>query len=196
MVEIHVNLTDTEYKILKKIKWLEGENGEKLHSLLKWYIKEQPSLKSDYYRLQREETQESLDKSLHDIWNTYEETDTPLLEMDPKRVEELLKKLEEINVVRNIGMHTIPTGKFKDIWKTVIHDVITESPDMNEFSAACLTTLLLLNEFSMGTLTREELRDATILLNEGWLFIYAAAIHEARSYIKKREERRRRIRQD
>jgi hypothetical protein len=180
-----VTLSDTEYEILNKLDKLEGKNGERLHSLLRYFIRTHPSLKSDYYGLKREETKEKLEQGLKDIWKAYEKTINPIEACSPEKVEKLVKDLSEMNVIHVVGKNTyIPTSEFRGVWKMVFHDIAAESPEMDEYNAACITTLLLLDEFSIGTMGRDDLRDATILLNEGWLFVYATAKKRAREFMK------------
>ncbi len=47
-----------------------------------------------------------------------------------------------------------------------------------------ITYVQLLKEFGVGTLSKETIRDAAILLNEGWLYIYAKKMREAREFMK------------
>jgi len=49
------DLTEIEFDILKNLKDVEGEEGEKLKNLLKLYIYTTPELKSSAYALTRSE---------------------------------------------------------------------------------------------------------------------------------------------
>ncbi len=66
----------------------------------------------------------------------------------------------------------------------LLHDITSESKELDEYSAACMATIQLLMEFGAGTLSDEKIRDATILINEGWMFVYATAMKKAREFMK------------
>lgn len=66
----------------------------------------------------------------------------------------------------------------------LLHDIVTENRDMNEYSAASIATIQLLMEFGAGSLSRETIRDGTIFINEGWMFDYATQIKKAREFKK------------
>jgi hypothetical protein len=78
----------------------------------------------------------------------------------------------------------IPSNKFRSLFKMLLHDIATESGNMDEYSAACVATIQLLMEFGAGVLSNETIRDGTIFLNEGWMFIYATAMKKARDFMK------------
>jgi hypothetical protein len=42
----------------------------------------------------------------------------------------------------------------------------------------------LLMQFSAGSLSKETIRDGAIMINEGWMFVYATAMKKAREFIK------------
>ncbi len=180
-----VTLSDMEYEILKKINIVEGEDGEKLRNLLRLYISTIPGLKSSEYALKRVENKEEIDSILRDVWAEYELTDNPTETWKDDKIDKLMSDLVEINVLVKTGeKQFIPTSKFRNLFKMLLHDIATESKEMDEYSAACIATIQLLIEFSSGTLGRETIRDGTILLNEGWLFAYATAMKKAREFMR------------
>lgn len=180
-----VTLSDIEYEILKKINVVEGEDGEKLRNLLRLYISTIPGLKSSEYALKRVENKEEIDSLLRDVWAAYELTDNPTETWKEDKIDKLISDLVEINVLVKTGeKQFIPTSKFRNLFKMLLHDIATESKEMDEYSAACIATIQLLKEFSGGTLGKETIRDGTILLNEGWLFVYATAMKNAREFMR------------
>lgn len=180
-----VTLSDMEYEILKKINVVEGEDGEKLRNLLRLYISTIPGLKSSEYALKRVENKEEIDSLLRDVWAAYELTDNPTETWKNDKIDKLMSDLVEINVLVKTGeKQFIPTSKFRNLYKMLLHDIATESKEMDEYSAACIATIQLLIEFSGGTLGKETIRDGTILLNEGWLFTYATAMKKAREFMR------------
>ncbi|HLB70778.1 MAG TPA: hypothetical protein VJJ51_07010 [Candidatus Methanoperedens sp.] len=183
--ELTVTLSDLEYEILKKMKVVEGEDGEKLHNLLRLYISTIPELKSSEYALKRSENKEELEGLLRDVWAAYELTDNPVEQWEENRVTKLISDLVEINVLVKVGgQDIIPTGKFRTIFKMLLHDIATEDREMDEYSAACMATIQLIIEFSAGSVSKETIRDGTIMINEGWMFAYATAMKRAREFMK------------
>jgi len=75
--DLTVTLSDIEYEILKKLKVVEGNDGEKLRNLLRLYISTIPELKSSDYALRRIENKDEIDEILRDVWAAYEVTDYP-----------------------------------------------------------------------------------------------------------------------
>ena len=66
----------------------------------------------------------------------------------------------------------------------LLYDIATENKNMDEHVAALMAVIQLLKEFGVKTLSKETIRDAAILLNEGWLYIYAKRMRTAREFIK------------
>jgi len=183
--ELTVTLTDTEYEILSKMTIVAGEDGEKLRNLFRYYVSTIPELRSSEYALKRAENKEELDAQLKLVWESYEDTDNPMEKWDEARLKRLYTLLLEINAIMKIGEDQFtPSNKFRGLFKMLLHDVATESKDMDEYSAACIATIQLLQSFSSGTLSKEDIRDCTILINEGWLFAYATAMKRAREFMK------------
>lgn len=182
--DLTVTLSDLEYKILCNIKLVEGEDGEKLKNLLRLYIATVPELKSSEYALKRVENKEEIEKSLQSVWAEYEITDNPIEHWNEEKINKLINDLVEINVLVKTGeKQFIPANKFRSLFKMLLHDIAAES-NIDEYSAACIATIQLLMEFGIKTLGEETIRDGTILVNEGWMFVYATAIKKARQFMK------------
>lgn len=183
--DLKVTLSDIEYEILKKIKIVEGDEGEKLRNLFRLYITTVPELKSSEYALKRVENKDKIEEILRDVWAQYELTDYPTEHWSQDKVNKLTGDLLEINALVKIGeKQYIPSNKFRSLFKMLLHDITTESKDMDEYSAACEATIQLLNEFGVGTLGKETIRDGTIFINEGWMFVYSTAMKKAREFMK------------
>lgn len=183
--DLKVTLSDIEYEILKKLKIVEGDNGEKLRNLLRLYITTVPELKSSEYALKRAENKDEIEEILRDVWAQYEPTDYPTELWKDDKINKLTGDLIEINALVKIGeKQYIPSNKFRSLFKMLLHDIATESKDMDEYSAACMATIQLLMEFGVGSLSKETIRDGTIFINEGWMFVYATAMKKAREFMK------------
>lgn len=183
--DLIVNLSDIEYKILNNIKIVEGSDGEKLRNLLRMYISTIPELKSSDYLLKRAENKEKIEELLKNVWNEYETTDYPTELWKDDKINKLTDDLLEINILMKTGeKQFIPSNKFRSLFKMLLHDIVTENKDLDEYSAACMATIQLLMEFGAGALSDETMRDGTIYLNEGWMFVYATAVKKAREFVK------------
>ncbi len=183
--DIVVTLTDLEYEIFKKMKVVEGENGDKLKNLFRLYVSTIPELKSSEYALKRVENKDFIEEILRDVWAQYEVTDSPAEHWKEDKINKLMSDLVEVNVLIKTGeKQFMPTNKFRSIFKMLLHDIATESKDRDEYSAACVASIQLLMEFGGGALDKETIRDGTILINEGWMFVYATAMKRAREFMK------------
>lgn len=183
--DLKVTLSDIEYEILKKIKIVSGVDGEKLRNLLRLYIATVPELKSSEYALRRVEYKDEIEEILRDVWAQYEPTDYPMEYWKEDKLNKLISDLVEINVLVKTGeKQFIPSNKFRSLFKMLLHDITTESRDMDEYSAACVATIQLLMEFGAGALSKETIRDGTIFINEGWMFVYSTAMKKAREFMK------------
>jgi len=187
MPKVCADLSDIEYEILKNLKMVEGVDGEKLRNLLRHYIYTIPDLKSSEYALKRIENKKEIEKNLQNVWDAYEITDYPAENWSEDRINELTSNLIEINVLMKVSERQfIPANKFRTLFKMLLHDIVTENRDMNEYSAASIATIQLLMEFGAGSLSKETIRDGTIFINEGWMFDYATQIKKAREFKKTR----------
>lgn len=182
---LNVTLSDIEFDILKKMTLVEGLDGEKLKNLLRYYIFTLPELKSDKYALKRVENKEEIESYLREVWAAYELTENPTEAWNETKINKIINDLIEVNVLLRTGdKQYIPTNKFRNLFKMLLHDIATESKDMDEYSAACVATIQLLMEFGGGVLGKETIRDGTIFLNEGWLFVYPTAMKRAREFMR------------
>ncbi len=182
---LNTNLSDIEYDILKKMTLVEGLDGEKLKNLLRYYIFTLPEMKSEKYALKRVENKEEIESYLREVWAAYELTENPTEAWDETKINKIISDLIEVNVLMKTGdKQYIPTNKFRNLFKMLLHDIATESREMDEYSAACIATIQLLMEFGAGVLSKEIIRDGTIFLNEGWLFVYPTAMKRAREFMK------------
>jgi hypothetical protein len=182
---LNVTLSDIEYEILKKVTIVEGEEGEKLKNLLRYYLFNLPELSSAKYALKRVENKDEIESYLRDVWAAYEIMDNPTEVWKEEKINKLTADLIELNVLLKTGeKQYVPANKFRGMYKMLLHDIATESRDMDEYSASCVATIQLLMEFGAGVLSKEMIRDGTILLNEGWLFVYATAMKKAREFMK------------
>jgi len=182
---LNVTLTDIEYEILKKMTIVEGEEGEKLRNLLRYYIFTLPELKSAEYALKRVENKEEIEEYLREVWAAYELTENPTEVWKEDKIKKLTSDLLEINVLLKTGeKQYVPGNKFRSLFKMLLHDIAIESKEMDEYSAACVAVIQLLMEFGAGVLSKETVRDGTIFLNEGWLFVYSTAMKKAREFMK------------
>ncbi|HEY9206039.1 MAG TPA: hypothetical protein VIO58_08965 [Candidatus Methanoperedens sp.] len=185
MLKVCADLTDIEYDILKKIPFVEGKNGEKLRNLLRYYISTMPELKSSEYALERIEKKKEIEEIVAEVENEYESTDDPVEKWGDDKTGKLTGELVEINVlVKADENQFMPAYKFKSLFKMLIHDIATESRDMDEYTAAILAAIQLLMEFGGGSLSKETIRDAAILINEKWMYAYAGAMKKAREFMK------------
>lgn len=182
---LNVTLSDIEYEILKKVTIVEGEEGEKLRNLLRYYLFNLPELRSAKYALKRVENKEEIESYLREVWAAYELVDNPTEVWKEEKINKLTSDLIELNVLLRTGeKQYVPSNKFRNLYKMLLHDIATESRDMDEYSASSVATIQLLMEFGAGVLSKEMIRDGTILLNEGWLFVYATAMKKAREFMK------------
>lgn len=185
MPEVCANLSEIEYEILKSLKIVEGEDGEKLKNLLRYYISTTPELKSSEYALKRVEHKNEIEENLQNVWDAYEITDYPTENWSEDKKNKLTSDLIEINALMKAGEgQFIPSNKFRTLFKMLLHDIVTENRDIDEYSAACVASIQLLMEFGAGTLSNETIRDGTIFINEGWMFDYATEVKKAREFMK------------
>jgi hypothetical protein len=184
MPKVEVDLTDKEFEILTSLEKIEGKDGEKLRNLYRFYLSSIPELKSKDYELKRFEDKDEIDEILKSIFDIYKTTEYPVDAWEDDKIDEIIDELTNINVLEiNEGVRIV-TSKFRDLFKMLLHDIATANKDMDEHIAALIAAIQLLKEFGVGTLKRDMIRDASILLNEGWLYIYSKRIREAREFMK------------
>ncbi len=184
MPKVEVDLTEKEFEILQSLEKIAGEDGEKLRSLFRYYLSSLPELTSKDYELKRFDDKDEIDEILKSIFDIYKKTEYPVDAWENERIDKLIDELTDINVLEaNEGVRIVPS-KFRDLFKLLLHDIATENKDMDEHVAALIAVIQLLKEFGVGTLKKETIRDGAILLNEGWLYIYAKKMREAREFLK------------
>lgn len=160
MPEVCANLSEIEYEILKSLKIVEGEDGEKLKNLLRYYISTTPELKSSEYALKRVEHKNEIEENLQNVWDAYEITDYPTENWSEDKINKLTSGLIEINALMKAGEgQFIPSNKFRTLFKMLLHDIVTENRDIDEYSAACVASIQLLMEFGAGTLSNETIHE-------------------------------------
>ncbi len=185
MPKVCVDLSDKEYEILTELKNVEGMDGEKLRSLFRYYLYTIPALKSSYYALKRVENRKEIEEILGEVQEAYKNTEYPIDGWGEDKTKKLIDELVEINVLAKADENrSIPKGKFRGLFKKLLHDIATENKDMDEYIAGYFAIIQLLMEFGVGTLSKEKIRDATMLINDGWLFVYPKAMKEAREFKK------------
>ncbi len=185
MLKVCADLSEIEYDILKKISFVKGENGEKLRNLLKYYISTMPELKSSEYALKRIEKKKEIEEMVAAVENEYRDTDDPLEKWSDDKIGKLTGDLVEVNVlVKTDENQFMPAYKFKSLFKMLLHDIATESRDGDEYTAAIMAAIQLLMEFGGGSLSKETIHDAAILINKEWMYTYAGAMKKAREFMK------------
>jgi hypothetical protein len=185
MPRVCAQLSEIEYKILKNLEIVEGENGDKLRNLLRYYIFTTPDLESSQYALKRIENKRELDELLEDVEASYENTDNPVGLWNEDKINKLTMDLVEINVLIKTGENQfIPANKFRSLFKMLLHDIATENIEIDEYEAAIVAAIQLLIEFGSGSLSKETIRDGAIFVTEVWMFSYASAMKKAREFKK------------
>jgi hypothetical protein len=185
MPKVEVDLTDKEFEILKSLEKVEGKDGEKLRSLYRYYLSSIPELKSKDYELKRFEDKDEIGEILKGIFEIYKKTEYPVDAWENEKIDKLIDQLSSIHVLETSdeGVRIVP-ARFRDLFKMLLHDIATENKDMDEHVAALIAVIQLLKEFGVGTLYKDTIRDSAILINEGWLYVYAKKMREAREFLK------------
>ncbi len=185
MPRICIDLSEIEYKILKNLEIIKGDDDDKLRNLLRYYISATPELKSLQYALKRSEDREEIDKLVSEVEAAYGESDNPVELWEDDRINKLAADLVEVNVLMRTGENQfVPANKFRSLFKMLLHDIATESDELDEYEAAVVASIQLLMEFGSRSLDRETIRDGTIFITEGWMFSYASAMRKAREFKK------------
>ncbi len=185
MPQVCLELSEIEYKILKSLDIIEGENGDKLRNLLRYYIFTSPELKSSVYAIKRVENKKEIDELLEDVEASYENTDNPVETWSEEKVNKLTSDLAEINVLVKTGEgQFILANKFRGLFKMLLHDIATETTEIDEYEAAVVAAIQLLMEFGSGSLNKDTIRDGAIFITEVWMFTYASAMKKAREFKK------------
>ena len=185
MPSVCAELSEIEYKILKNLEIVKGENGDKLRNLLRYYIFTTPEMESWQYAVKRVENKGEIDELLAGVEASYENTENPVELWSKEKIDKLTADLVEINVLTKTGENQfIPANKFRSLFKMLLHDIATETAEMDEYEAAIVAAIQLLMEFGSGSLSRETIRDGAIFITEVWMFSYANAMKKAREFKK------------
>jgi hypothetical protein len=185
MPRVCSELSEIEYKILKNLEIVKGENGDKLRNLLRYYIFTTPELESSQYAVKRAENREKIDELLAEVEAAYENTDDPVELWNKDKIARLSSSLTEINVlIKTSENRFIPANKFRSLFKMLLHDIATETTQIDEYEAAVVAAIQLLMEFGSGSLDNETIRDGAIFVTEVWMFSYASAMKKAREFKK------------
>ncbi len=188
MPRICVDFSEKEYEILKELTYVKGDDSEKLRNLFRYYLSSIPALKSSYYSLKRFENKDEIEDILKKVLEAYKGSEYPTENWNDEKIKKLISDLTEINVFFKVDeKRAMPERKFRNLFKKVLYDIATERKDMDEDVAGYMAIIQLLIEFGVGTLDKETLSDATILINDGWLFAYPKAMKEAREFKKTRK---------
>src|SRR5574341_1083967 len=117
MPKVCTDLSDKEYEILLSLKTIEGNDGEKLRNLFRYYLSTIPELKSSDYALKRFEDKEEIDEILKDVYEVYKKTEYPVDEWENDKIDRLIDELIEINVLTIAeGVRTV-SSRFRDLFK-------------------------------------------------------------------------------
>ncbi len=185
MPRVCSELSEIEYKILKNLEIVKGDNGDKLRNLLRYYIFTTPELESSQYAVKRAEQREKIDEFLAEVEAAYENTDNPVELWNEDKIAKLSASLIEVNVLIKTGENQfVPANKFRSLFKMLLHDIATESTKIDEYEAAVVAAIQLLMEFGSGSLDKETIRDGAIFITEVWMFSYASAMKKAREFKK------------
>jgi hypothetical protein len=185
-----VEFSDREYQILLKLNEFEGDDSQKLKELFTNYLSQTPRLRAGYHLIKLDETQDHMLEILDSIYKEYESNPTPLEGWTQSKYDKIQEDLLQIEIIRPMGAGRFGlTSRFKKPWLTVYNSTSKVFPDLDEFSQAYIATVYMLDYFSRGTFEAELLRDATIILNEFYLYSYALAkkqAHNAQKAITKK----------
>lgn len=185
-----VEFSDREYQILLKLNEFEGDDSQKLKELFTNYLSQTPRLRAGYHLIKLDETQDHMLEILDSIYKEYESNPSPLEGWTQSKYDKIQEDLLQIEIIRPMGAGRFGlTSRFKKPWLTVYNSTSKVFPDLDEFSQAYIATVYMLNYFSRGTFEAELLRDATIILNEFYLYSYALAkkqAHNAQKAITKK----------
>jgi hypothetical protein len=112
MPRVCAELSEIEYKILKNLVTVKGENGEKLRNLLRYYIFTTPEMESSQYALKRGENKGEIDELLAGVEASYENSDNPVELWSEEKINKLIADLVEINVlIKTAENQFIPATK-------------------------------------------------------------------------------------
>jgi len=188
---IVVKLSDREHQILETIDEIPGNCSQKLKELYIQYLQTSPRFKADFHIIKLEEKKDLLLEVLTSIWKEYEISSSPMEDWDNEKFSRIRDELMQVNAIQQMGVgNYIPTQAFKKPWLSAFHKTSKIFPDIDEFSQAGITSAYVLTHLSRDTFPIELLKDAAIILNEDFMFVYAIAKKRANDFseaIKKRK---------
>ncbi len=167
-----------------------GDTDEdKLKSIFLEYASMRRDVQIEYEFYKRKLVWDKVMRILEMVWEAYEDgedIEDVVARWSIEKIEAIEHILREYMIVTppDKNWTYFPTHKFRLRWKRLFNQLIHEYPEMYEYSAACAATIYLVDEFSMESLSDEELRDDTILLCEGWFFAMAECAVTARKFMK------------
>jgi len=142
-------------------------------------------MESSQYALKRTENKKEIDELLAEVEASYENTDNPVELWSEEKINKLTADLVEINVlIKTAENQFTPANKFRSLFKMLLHDVATETTEIDEYEAAVVAAIQLLMEFGSGSLSKETIRNGSIFITEVWMFEYASAMKKAREFKK------------
>jgi len=187
---IVVKLSDREHQILETIDEIPGDCPQKLKELYIQYLQTSPNFKADFHIIKLEEKKDLLLEVLASIYKEYETSNSPMEDWDKEKFNKIRDELVQVNAIQQMGVgNYIPTPDFKKPWLSAFHKTSKIFPGLDEFSQAGITSAYVLTYLSRDTFPAELLRDAAIVLNEDFMFVYAIAKKRANDFseaIKKR----------
>ena len=186
MKVVTVTLNDEQYNILKKIRIVGDTNGDKLKNIFLEYASTQRDVQVDYEFYKQKLVWDKIMRILEMVWESYENGEDVVASWPIEKIEAIEHMLRGymIITVPDKNLTYLPTHKIRIFWRRLFNRLIHEYPEMYEYSAACAATIYMVDEYSMGSLNDEELRDSTIILCEGWFFALAERTVSARRFMK------------
>ena len=189
MKVLTVTLNDEQYNILKKMRIAGDTDEDKLKNIFLEYASKQRDVQIEYDIHKRKLVWNKVMRILDMVWEEYgdgediEDVFAHWTIEKTEKIEHILSQYQ-IGTLPDKNLTYLPTQKFRLYWRRVFTRLIHEYPDMYEYSVACAATIYLVDEYSMGSLSDEELRDCTIILCEGWFFELAERSVNARKFMK------------
>lgn len=189
MKVVTVTFSDEQYNILKKMRIAGDTDEDKLKSIFLEYASMRRDVQIEYEFYKRKLVWDKVMRILEMVWESYEDgedIEDVVARWSIEKIEAIEHILREYQIVTppDKNWTYLPTHKFRICWKRLFNQLIHEYPEMYEYSAACAATIYLVDEYSMESLSDEELRDGTILLCEGWFFAMAECAVTARKFMK------------
>ena len=189
MKVVTVTFSDEQYNILKKMRIAGDTDEDKLKCIFLEYASMRRDVQIEYEFYKRQLVWDKVMHILEMVWGAYEDgedIEDVVARWPIEKVEAIEHILREYQIVTppNKSWTYFPTHKFRLHWRRLFNRLIREYPEMYEYSAACAATIYLVDEFSMESMSDEELRDGAIILCEGWFFAMAECAITARRFMR------------